>query len=1030
MGGGGSYSPPGEGDLVVPQVPPWEGVCGKGFRRFIEARWPRSKITPLFPGESDENYKARDRNAASEYEEWLYNSYHRLMSSPRVFVLPYGSRTIDNPIRNLSNFPPDSCRLKFPLNVSSLYDSFTFVGRFTIINGTLFDNDWVYRWNDMERLYPYPAYQDLSNFYEQPQGDEMEEDDTADFQQEWRNWFTSTWPMSQGEIPYLNQDSDDYPQYLANVQKQYNDWVDLNWEKCISRVPEERLYWDWPMPYDRNNLGISINVPPIECQLLYGFYRTEAIIGKQPGAAQILGIQFYKKIWTGIWPYRQRGFFKEIAACSENLGQRIGDNACTNIRDHPFDNLGNYFWGPGGKLERRYPKNFPPRFELDVEAGDLNFGLGKDWPDPYDVVSSYELSDSKKMPHPSTSILFYWDHLIETFKRQNPRLYIPLYSPTAPEQAKRNYDTDRIGFKMWPKGTYFASKTWEMRGFHKAYEEMVDDFDEWLFSFSEKQLHLLGVFRKDQYYPQVEEYREWRSAVLQAVHLRYAERHHFFPWEIFATEDSDPSFHWPNDAQVDQIALAEEFEWKWPEWVWADNFLSLEEKKALRDQRSPYNYVPFQTDIISWESLMVLLKTIQHVKSTQALGNDRLDIRKLDERLVYDFGQFVWNSRRETDLPDTEFLNVTHGLSNFLKGIGLNTKSAAKTWNLAFQYLGEKIYKSLIQSNPPVVLKKSGKCIIDPSKEITFECEIWVDAPPKNPYDHQIKNIKTLCKEFWREQWYATEGLTAWPVYTIVNGQVVDSQAQPIPGFWKKLWNTFFGYDPTSYGILIPDTGDQVAVIQGFILPTPPPGGYPQEILDLYAYMRTFGMPIIRKEPPLLIHSPRKWSDLKEQQWASYIAWIEINVATQDEPFYSSPKSFLRNSKGEYILGEDGNRIINSFPSFGVFPIDSQTDFKWVANPSKWVDSIFGEEDTFALFLNLAKKFSKLVIEVLQELIRIVDAVLPLWKIGLIIAAGIGGLIILDNSTKNRPPQITLEEVRNAGRSVKRRKLENQIWER
>jgi hypothetical protein len=1019
----------------VPQKPPGPppfpsfetSDAGIGFQRFITNRWPRSLILPQFPDESDGDFHTRDRIANDLYLGWIKDSYNIFILNPGRFVLPYNSRSVSNPIRNFYNFPPLEARLKYPPHVGDHYDSTQFMKLFTILeSGTTYEDDWVVTWNRVNTLYPVELWsiRNRDNFLLEPTLDQPENEDVEAFKQKWRSWFTSTWPMCSDFIGYLNQSPFQIQQCQQEAQDQYEEWVELNFQKLITRIPNVSEYWNWPMPYDRNpKNGTMINVPSRTCQLKSGERRTDVIIGREliPGR-DIIGEAVYKERWVLMYYQRRLNYLEEFAGVSFDISRRIGDELHMNI-DGPsyWDGIGNYFWGYGGKMGRFYPIDFPPPYDKDLEQGIYNYGLARDWPCPYDVVSNFILKESTSIPFPPIEILLYWDDLVKAYESQNPRLYIPNYQQLAPIKAKKNFDTNRPGFKMFPEGhPYLSHLTFQMAEVDTKYKSDLHAFETWLFSFCERDLVLVGVFKEDVYSNPTIEYKVWRQAVIQAIHLRYAERHAFYPWERFLNVDTIRNPIFPEPDEFWRLVASQEVKLEWGKWVWADNFKTDAQKKSIQMKMSPYDYLPFTSDILPWNTLIYLLKAVDYRRKQKQ--DAIMDINRLNSTAIDDFGLFIAHTRRYRVIPDSQIPDVNEAFCDFLRGYcGLSRFASRQTWEKGLGFLLEVMFDQIIEAQPQVKLIKEGECIIDPARKLDDECVIFREPSPNpDPYAHEVKNGFTLCLRFWETQWRNTEGLLGWPKYRIIDGELspIEGTGEPIPDFWKKLWNTFFNFQP-GLGVQIPPGGGTVDIIEGFILPKATGKGYSEEILDTYAFMRLYGIPILRTKPAFM--TINEWEDMKREQWASYIEWVRINVRAMNElpeSKYISPGEYMKDLEGNKLINpHDSNRyLINAYPSFGVFGGSSQGNLQWLLSPGEWIEKLFGK-DTWQMLRYLANQTINLVLDTFKHLIDAFGGLETLWKImivGGIVIVGFLGVNTIVQRTLDRP--LSQEEAANLGR--------------
>lgn len=1002
---GNKNNPPATGYEPVP-LPGFDSLAGAGFVRFIKTRWPRSDTLPRGDNESEDSFQQRDRMAIQAYEEWLRKIFSQFLEIPDHFVLPYGILIVpDYP--PIYNFPPNSCRLKYPMNTGGAYSQDNGPFRQKFDPGAIYSDrfDWNDQWNYIERAFPYDLTKNKENFLYQPQDQNPLDDDIEKIKDEWKAWFRETWPNA-SFMGDFNQTDEDIASSIDGNERAYEDWVDLNFTKFWSRYPDDK-YWNWPLPYDIYPFDGSVpNKPPLQCQLKYGYRRTQTIIGLTPSSPPFpLGSSSYEPLWVSMFYNLNIGSLSVFKRASENVEALSGDFQHINVIDCPykdpqrwkiecsFQDIGNFWWGPGGKIGRRYPMLFPQRYPLDVPL--YNYGALNDWPDPYDMITDIPLIPSAALPFPPQEVLEYWRDLILTFSKKNPRLYVPYFSILSTPIEKKNYQTDRFGFKMFPEGTSpFAYDTSDMEVVDSLYIHHRSVIDSYLFSFCEKLLEKYGIF-KDPSFIHTNEYDRWSRAVLQAVHLRYAERHHFYPWEKFSTSDTSRSHVWPHPQVIDQLALDYEFEFEWPSWVWADNFLSLDQKKAYKTQKAPSDFKPLESEILPWPTLIYILKTLQDRRNKGSGDSELIETKHLDDNSIRQFGLFVWHTRQPALLKDSEIVNPTENLYLFLKNAcGLSTTSSYDTWNRALSYLLNNMYHSIVLSPSQVSLKKLGQCIIDPTTSLSEKCIEYIIPEEDDPYGDFSGDEYSLCWELWRQQWYQTEGRLDWPTYAIdEDGNIIMlDNSEPVPGFWQKFLNTLVPRSPpAAIGV---QPGSSTRFVKGFILPRHPKGVYSTKIITIYNFMRNFGMPIIRQKPPSIFLTASKWTSMKSEQWASYKEWVESNIIARDSEYYASPHSHLRDRDGaEILFGNQQKKMINCYPSFGVFPTTSQVDFSFIWNPGEWADNVFGIDYLWASLEELAGQVITLVTKTLRDLASVLG--IDLWKLILLGGAVIAGVGIM-----------------------------------
>jgi hypothetical protein len=381
-------------------------------------------------------------------------------------------------------------------------------------------------------------------------------------------------------------------------------------------------------------------------------------------------------------------------------------------------------------------------------------------------------------------------------------------------------------------------------------------------------------------------------------------------------------------------------------------------------------------------------------------------------------------------VPDDLIIDPISEFVSFLKiQCGLTSYASRITWENALATLLDVMYDSIMEADPPVQLKKEGYCIIDPSITLEPQCEAYQEPSPEtDPFEREIKSRISLVKNFWMHQWLGTEGLVDWPKFPIINGVVQPNPVgggEAIPGFWAKLWNTFFGYTPTpESGIEIPK-GGTVDFIQGFILPKAKGSSYDVEILDTYAFMRTYGMPVIRSKPKLL--SSQGWEDMKREQWAAYMEWVQINVRAMNElpsNKYKSPGEYMEDAEGNPMLEplSKTKRLINAYPVFGVFASHNQTEFRWLFNPGEWFEELFGTTAYTALRM-LAEEAATLIINTFKQLLDAFGGIEGLWKIMLMGGIIVAGVVTVSAATKAAFG--TLNDKQVAHESRKRNRSEN-----
>lgn len=1025
---------PGQGYEIPPTYfPPFDGPAGSGFARFIHLRWPRSLVLPRGIEESEASWLTRDEQAEKDYDVWIRDSFSIFIRQPENFVLPYGTLlVVGRPA--LYNFPPNSARLRHPENTTGIFASREGYFRRHFDPGAITskDFDWVDRWNEVENLYPYNPTKDRNNFMLQPVEQNPGDADLEEIRETWTNWFRETWPLPRQQIGYFNQTDPEIAVYFEGIGEAYESWVQENFTKFWERDPNLKDYWTWPLPYDVEPFsGIVVNKPPYQCQLAYGLRRTQTIIGLTPNKPDYpLGDSAYRDLWITMFANLNIGSMNIFLDASYDVERLSGDTNRTRVGDHVFENVENYTWGPGGRVGRRYPNSFPPRYLADHGSELLNYGLFTDWCDPYDLVSDIVLVESTLMPFPPDILLQYWDDLINTFQEKNPRLYVPRYTMFATPGEKINYDTDRIGYKMFPESSnsYFSFNTSEMGRIDETYFNHLQSFDQYLFSFTEGILNNYAIF-KNPTFTIVPQYRTWSRAVLQAIHFRYAERHHFHPWESFQSLDSTRTNEFPKKDALDLRAKESLFDWDWPVWLWADNFSTWEQDNAKKKLTTPYDFPPFRSDILPWTDLLYLLKTVQERRTRGDTSSTILDIRLFDQGALDRFGLFIWNYRRKNTL-DMKYLSVTGYLRSFLMSeCLLNNTRSYDYWKCALSYLLQNMFDSIIHSSSKVELKKLGECIVNP-ENITQDCALYVTPtePDESP-DLGIDGDLQTVANFWHQQWLQTSGLQSWPKYALYEDGTVHmlDPSQPVPGFWEKWWNTLFGSAkyPPGWGYEVGT--EKFEVISGFILPPSPKGrNYSSLINRIYAYLKLYPMPIIRVMPPGM--QPVDWSRRIQDQWASYWEWIQYNIKAEKSPLYRLPNNYLVDLEGNELFDRDGQKLINCFPSFGVFPINSQTDFAWIWRPGEWIETAFGQAGLLALLESAAKAIAKSVVSILRILAEAVGSLFDLWKVLLIGGGIVTGYVVLNKviDRSYRDPVDHLALI-NTAQSHKRKRMENAL---
>lgn len=1024
-------------------LPDFDSVAGHGFQGFIQRRWPRSKIYEKYEGESDEGYYARDKAAEKSYEIWLRNCWQRFLEGD--FPLPYNS--VKSPAQQYEhwNYPPDDCLLKYPENVGGIFgsDSDLVPFRQWFNPQRIHDPDYQWPWAEIERKFPYVEQRDKTNKFTSPLVAEPQDIDVEEQKEQFKDWFRQTWPPAVF-VPDFNQSEKQIATSLEEYEKIYDEWVEVNWTK-ITQFQQSDKYSDWPLPYEGDIFtGEVKNKPVIQMQLKTGYIRTMLLHSKIYGEQNpprswtnpnpVVENAVYQKLWVGMYT-NFADTLQKFRTASFGMDTIVKDSLHVSVIDSYYDGIGNYTWGLGGKIGRRYPLDFPPAYPspnvLGPHITPLYYAAMYQWPDPYDMATNLFITPSNMMPFPSIDVLHYWEDLIEEFSKKNPRLMVPRFSIFGTPLEKQNFNTDRIGFKMQSDKAenegYFYHSTIGMKSVDDRWQEFLPNFDKYLFSFCETVLERIGVFQNPAF-TITDEYKIWKRAVLQAVHFRYAERHYFYPWERFVNADSTRNGEWPQPQEIDTLARNIGFKFKWPEWVWADNFLTQDQKTAILAQKTPYDFRPFTSEILPWKTLYYLLKTVQDQRNKQGSAV-WLDVRAFDPESIEQFGLFIWHHRRDIEnSQDNRIIENNSDLVEFLKkGPGLSFTSSQDTWYKAFSYLLNNMFDTIMNAPTKTELKKIGECVIDPSEKISDQCTIWVEPEEIDDGTGEGElNDRLIVEELWRQQWLATQNMQDWPTYFLdEEGNIVLAVgSQPVPTFWEKFFRTLFptlketpsaiGYEPGGAPVS--------EVIKGFILPKIQGRKYSTEIMKMYKFMRIYGIPVIRKKPPAFeLVNQSSWNDQITQQWAAYINWVQANVKAQNHQHYSLPYQYLKNKEGNTVMYE-GKELINQFPNFGVFPNRDQTDFNWIFDPGSWTDEVFGVPTSYALLMNFVRGIANIVIKTLKLLIEELPGIV--WF--LLIAGGIAAGLIVLNKTFDRYsiPSIRDDELAQIAQTKKRRRIE------
>jgi hypothetical protein len=158
----------------------------------------------------------------------------------------------------------------------------------------------------------------------------------------------------------------------------------------------------------------------------------------------------------------------------------------------------------------------------------------------------------------------------------------------------------------------------------------------------------------------------------------------------------------------------------------------------------------------------------------------------------------------------------------------------------------------------------------------------------------------------------------------------------------------------------------------------------------------------MRNYPPRRLRIPRfnflewkrldtGWESAFKDQYYQYLTWVNLNVQSQDEKFYSPPGTQLKGKDGKYLFIQDENgtqiQVINTYPDIMLKPEDSNSQFQ----TSKIISILFisidqiakaGWGDDWVDFVNqFGKKMWERVKEALIEIVKavkaVVDEVLP-----------------------------------------------------
>ncbi len=227
------------------------------------------------------------------------------------------------------------------------------------------------------------------------------------------------------------------------------------------------------------------------------------------------------------------------------------------------------------------------------------------------------------------------------------------------------------------------------------YHSDLNMMHKYIMSFYPDMMRQVGIFDVPTFHI-TNEYEEWKNAVFQALHLRYAERHHFYPWERFMTIDTTRAIEWPKPEEIE--ILSADFQFEWSQWLWADNFLTLDQEKALQQKTSPYDYPPFRSDILPWDTLIYLLKTLEFRRERGEGDLTLIDSKLFDDDALEQFGLFVWHLRRNGS--DSRYSDPIYKLQWFLSNrLGLNTESSYKTWHQAISFLLHNMYQTIMLSS-------------------------------------------------------------------------------------------------------------------------------------------------------------------------------------------------------------------------------------------------------------------------------------------------------------------------------------------
>jgi hypothetical protein len=653
------------------------------------------------------------------------------------------------------------------------------------------------------------------------------------------------------------------------------------------------------------------------------------------------------------------------------------------------------------------------------------------------------LTPSIHMECPDEIILAYWRELIATFRKQNPRLVLnqPAFDNVNNQMYHYERDmtsdplTDRIGFKSIiskndKKRLSEANNTSDLVLVNETFSKFLPHLDDYLFKNCLGFLSFTGAVIPLESLPVDDDMKrnlkKWQNAILQATHLRLAERHFFSPWEEWRSIPQELS-QFPSDEIIEERISATDFpkilDWKY--MCWSDNFYNAEQVK----QRRPFGWFPGNYDTVKqlppdvhpdlssakangqlmayWEDTLAFVQLKSILKEIDQSKKNVIEL-KLKPKLYQAFAQWVYHYQFSFPVGYDPINNLV-SKGYYQQIFNMDSFSNPNTWKACLQYWLNQCYQELSNCPQPYLYQLTYPLI---------NTKNFQEAEPKAPlpgpapgsgykwdtFDRgKLREQLEAVWESFKLQWLATQDLVDWPTYQW-NGRnyvLKDGGVKPIPSAFQKILNTIWGWlapsapNPDFAGNLgdIPNEADE---IYGFFLPNSEM--WCPEIVDLYRFVRRYPLPPLNQTPLLWSNDSISWDKTVAQQWDHYQEWVEKNLEMKmkydlrleewkknkekiEEPKYIAPGRRIMNLKGEAVTmihptTDDVITLYNTWCDMGVVDRSKgkfKSSFGWMFNPGDWAEGLGGSKGSllalFQTLIKVATSAAQLIIKALGDIV-------------------------------------------------------------